>query len=146
MVRIVRADWLIRFQPMSGWRSSLGMVETAQSDIVKPQPAIGPEPMQRALHLAGAVERAAKRLPYSPKCLPQAMALQWALEKEGIAGRLVIATQNTRIHGGEEKLQTDQHHAWVEAGGRMLIGKCDRDTYRLVLGFSSGSKPGKVTG
>ena len=82
---------------------------------------------------AGRVERAAMRIPGETKCLPKALALRRLLASEGIASRLVIAIHLT------EREQAHAYHAWLERGGAMLVGQCDRAEYRVLLELGEGA-------
>ncbi|MEP5936802.1 MAG: lasso peptide biosynthesis B2 protein [Erythrobacter sp.] len=128
---IARAQWLIRRSPMKNWRGSLGTL-IEQDALACPQ-SIPEFEMRAAAAVARRVTRAAQRFPLEPKCLPQAMALQWALAAEKTPSRLIIAMQNDAPVAMDE----DGHafHAWVELGGQFLIGACDRTQYRTVLAF-----------
>lgn len=85
--------------------------------------------MAGALIWARRVERAANRLPGRSKCLPKAMALQWILRRNAIASRLVIAIHKT------DRQHDHSFHAWVEVGGEMVIGHCDRASYSCMASF-----------
>ena len=138
MLLILRAQWLIRCSPMSRWRGSLGRL--VEHDTPKHNHSIGADQLRAAAVLARRVERGAARFPTEPKCLPQAMALQWLLGATGADSRLVIAMQRE----AERSEGADEHafHAWVEWGDQMLIGLCDPSDYRKVLIFQHQPKGG----
>ena len=123
---------------MSRWHGSLGeLVEPRTSNL---NDEIDAAQLRAAAGLARRVERGAARFPTEPKCLPQAMALQWLLGATGADSRLVIAMQRQP----ERSDGTDEHafHAWVEWGDQMLIGLCDPSDYRKVLIFQHQLKGG----
>jgi hypothetical protein len=64
--------------------------------------------------LAWAVETASRRVPRAT-CLTQALALQLLLNREGRPSELRLGVAK-RTDGGLEA------HAWLESGGRILIG------------------------
>jgi aryl-alcohol dehydrogenase-like predicted oxidoreductase len=66
---------------------------------------------------AGHVEWAAVRLPFSTKCLPQAMALSWMLRRKGISHQLVLAARPAHLRDSADAL-----HAWVEVDGTKIVG------------------------
>ncbi len=139
MFLILRAQWLIRRSAMSSWRGSLGqLVEDNPAEHNQP---ITDERLRAAAGLARRVERAAARFPTEPKCLSQAMALQWLLREMDAGSRLVIAM----LRGAESGNDAAEHafHAWVEWGNQMLIGHCDRSQYRIVLSFQHIPKGGE---
>jgi len=70
-----------------------------------------------ARRLAADVEWAAKRMPGTVKCLPQAMALSWMLRRRGIVHAAIIAVRPNSLRGSPDDL-----HAWIEVGGQRVIG------------------------
>lgn len=127
------ARFMVDVVPLKYWRASLGTIvaksllpETARIDQ-----AVGRHPA----FLARKVERAARILPFSTKCLPRAVTLQWMLKRRGIAAHLVIAMQKGTKHSPH------LYHAWVEMGGEMLIGHCDRSLYSPLMVLSNMAAP-----
>lgn len=100
----------VAWLPFSLWRGWLGLDGPAVPNAV---PNAASEVQRLALH----IERAAARLPFLTLCLPRAMALSWVLLRRGIAHQLVIAARSASLRGG-----TDDLHAWVEAGGQIVLG------------------------
>lgn len=86
--------------------------------------------------LAVHLERAAGRLPVHMKCLPRAVALQWMLRRRGIGSAIVIA-----IKPGDSR-ESHDYHAWLERGGTMLIGHCDRTQYRPLMTLGPATQAG----
>ena len=130
--RIALARALVRFVPLGRWRDTLG------TSIGLPAVAeTGSEPHRTALSCARAVGRAAARLPGTSKCLPQAMALQWMLARRDISSLLVIAVVKDRTHA-----DGDEYHAWVEQGGRMIIGESERSAYQPIIRVLQGGGTG----
>jgi hypothetical protein len=73
--------------------------------------------LEEARHRAADIEWAAKRLPFSVKCLPRAMALSWKLKQLRIAHSVVIAVRPSQLRHAPDSL-----HAWVEVGGEKILG------------------------
>lgn len=148
MGRILKAEGLIRFRPMSRWRESLGKVSTQDLAQGYPADSASEETLREASRHVRRTERAIRRLPYHPKCLPQAMALHWSLKSAGIPSRLIIAMQR-ELKAEQDSSSAlalngeDRYHAWVELGDAMLIGQCDRKSYRPVLGFELPAGQGR---
>ena len=107
MVALCLARLAVAWLPFGIWRGSLGL-----SGIALPDAAI------EAQRLARHVDRAADRLPFSTLCLPRAMALSRLLLRRGIPHQLVIAARPASQRSG-----TDDLHAWVEAGGHIVLGE-----------------------
>jgi hypothetical protein len=127
VVLLAAAVFLIRVVRLSRWRSTLGSLAKCPAD----PGAYTPDPEARVL--AAVVERAADRFPFAPKCLPRAVALQWRLRLAGIPSDLVIAFHAVDRSG------EDGFHAWVEHGGEIVIGQCDRPVYQPVMTLSQGA-------
>ena len=124
MALIAQAQLLIRFVPLDKWHRSLGRVI---KPVAGKNEAGAGDSWAKAQ--AARVKRAATRFPVEPKCLAQAMALQWLLVKGNASSRLVIAMK------GEGAKEPDGFHAWVELDGEMLIGECDSSQYRTLMTF-----------
>lgn len=107
MVLLCRARATLTLFPLSRWRSTLGLAGGGNS-----------LPTADARRLAGAVERAADRLPFETKCLPRAMALSWMLCRRGIAHSVVFA-----VRPADRRHSADALHAWVEVGGSKILGE-----------------------
>lgn len=125
MAALAAARIMVRWVPFSLWRRVLGQVVEQPTD----RTAMGSSDLALACFLARRVERAAQRLPGTSKCLPQAMALQWLMRRAGMPSRLVIALHR------HDRASEHTFHAWVEIGGNMLIGHCERELYSPVATF-----------
>jgi hypothetical protein len=126
MGRIVFAQLLIRFVSLRRWRASLGQLR----GVAAPDAGM-PGASSEARARARRAVRAAARLPIHSKCLPRAMALQWMMRDLGQASTLVIA-----VRRGHREDDPHNFHAWVEQGGEMIIGKCDRSDYSPVMALA----------
>lgn len=80
-----------------------------------------------ARRLAAQIERAAWRLPFAIKCLPQAMALSWLLQRAGSGHTVVFAVRPPGHRDG-----TDDLHAWVEVSDRIVLGDLPGPWLRLL--------------
>jgi len=81
-----------------------------------------------AAHAIGRwIDRAARRLPLSIKCLPRAVAALWLLSRRGLDARLVIAVHR------QERSGEHAFHAWVEHGDEFVVGHCVREDYAPVM-------------
>jgi hypothetical protein len=70
--------------------------------------------------IAWAVTAVARRLPATFRaCLPQAMAACVMLRRRGLPARLVIGVRR------EPSPRPLEAHAWVESGGRVIVGGMD---------------------
>lgn len=127
---LVAARLLVRYVHFAKWRGSLGHL-LQRGTLAEPLACVaGPSPKSSitvAARFARSVDRAAVLLPGHYKCLPKAVALQWLLQLARMPSSLVIAFHIT------DRAGPDAYHAWVEVDGTILIGQCDRNTYRPVM-------------
>ena len=75
----------------------------------------GPDEVASIARVAFAIPRAAARVPWRATCLVQALAAKRWLGRLGVASRLKLGARKT----GEQALDA---HAWLEAGGRIVVG------------------------
>lgn len=136
---LAAARFLVRVVPLRLWRGSLGQIVAQpqhQSDeSPPPEYQFGDAALavlREALMLGRCVDRASEILPGHSRCLPQAVALQWIMRMHGIASQIIIAF-HIFDRAGEHA-----YHAWVEHRGEMLIGHCDRSSYRPIMTLSVG--------
>ena len=128
MTFLAAARTMIRLLPLRSYRWMLGSL---QASALSGEPHPGHStPSEASFRLARRIERAAMRLPGESKCLAKAMALHWMLRHSGESGQLVIA-----IHRSERDAP-HAYHAWLESGGAMLVGACDRTEYRELMRFA----------
>jgi hypothetical protein len=73
-----------------------------------------------------AVETASRHLPGGKTCLTQALAAQTLLARDGHPATLRIGV----LRGEEEQFQA---HAWVESGGKAVIGGHELERYTHLL-------------
>ncbi len=90
-------------------------------------PLAGPDACSPDL-IAWAVSVASRYVPGAGTCLPQALATQILLERQGHAARLHIGIAKDH----EKQLQA---HAWVESQGRVVIGGSDLRRYTPLMGM-----------
>lgn len=132
MAFIVVARFLVRFVRLSAWRGSIGVIVDPEQALAQDVQALGPEARANAGAVAWQVERACGRLPGTSRCLPRAVAFCWLLRRKNIPLVLVIAMHKF------DRTGEHAYHAWVEAGGEMLIGHCERDDYHALMAFGAG--------
>ena len=106
MALLAIARFLVRYARFAGWRTRLGLPGSANSaqELV-------------AQRLGRHVERAARRLPGTSKCLPQAMALSWMLRARRIPHSVVLMVRPAAQRGGLDDL-----HAMVRCTDAIVMG------------------------
>ena len=107
MALLCLARALIALVPFRVWRGRLG--GAGRNDQ-------GADPAE-ARWLAAHVMRAAWRLPFKVKCLPQAMALSWQMRRRRLAHTIVFAVRPPAARKGDDAL-----HAWVESEAKVILG------------------------
>lgn len=130
MAFLALARATVRLLPLRLYRQSLGILSQGKRASVVS--ARDPVPTEKQKRLARRVTRAAMRLPGESRCFAQAIALHWMLRRIGEEGELVVAIHRT------ERSKQHSYHAWLEAGGVMLVGACERDDYRELMRFAYG--------
>ena len=75
----------------------------------------GPDEAASIERVAFAIPRAAARVPWKATCLVQALAAKRWLDRMGVASQLKLGARKS----GEQALDA---HAWLEAGGRVVVG------------------------
>lgn len=139
MAYVVMARLLVRFVPLVKWRDSIGVLLGAEQAF-----AMQVAPMQQSARIAvqsfvDQIDRACLRLPGNSRCLPRAVALGWLLRRRSMPLLTVIAFSKS------DRTGDDAYHAWVECGGEMLIGHCDRSTYQPIMVLAAAPALGDAT-
>lgn len=111
MAALSLAQLTVTLVPLRHWRSTLG----GSGKERQAEPAAMAAEARR---MAGAVERAAERLPFATKCLPRAVALSWLLRRSAIGHALVIAVRPPHLRDAADAL-----HAWVKVDGAKILGE-----------------------
>ena len=83
---------------------------------------------REALRIAEAIAIASRNLPWSPKCLPQAIAAKRLLDRRGVGSALYF--------GVRPALSEFEAHAWVGVGGRIIVGDEASGDYQVLAVFS----------
>lgn len=109
MIRLCRAELLVRWVPFNRWSDCVGF----DAGLVDPPGSR----LDEARRLAADVAWAAKRLPFSTRCLPRAMALSWMLRRKKIGHAVVIAVRPSQLRQSPDAL-----HSWVEVGEEKILG------------------------
>jgi hypothetical protein len=92
-----------------------------------------PEEREKADRVGWAVPVAARRFPVQMTCLVQALAADTLLRRRGCHPLLRIG-----VSGGKES-PTIEAHAWVECGGRVVVGDVG-DLPRYAVLSSPGTR------
>ncbi|MBF9153027.1 lasso peptide biosynthesis B2 protein [Novosphingobium jiangmenense] len=127
MTYVVVARFLVRFIPFSWWRDSVGQMVEPRCALAPQATCLSVRSRQQAFSLVRQIDRACKYLPGTSRCLPRAVVLCWLLRGQSLTVLTVIAFSKV------DRTGEDAYHAWVECGGEVLIGHCDRSTYQPIM-------------
>jgi hypothetical protein len=94
--------WVLPFRTLRDFVAHTSASTTVRGDV------------ETVSRVGWAVTSAARRIP-AATCLTQALAAQYLLRRRGVEARLRIGVARER----GERLQA---HAWVESGGRVVVG------------------------
>jgi hypothetical protein len=114
IVELTRASVVLRLVPPRSASALLGRVEDA------PARAASAAQLRDARLIGMIVASDARRLPWKPSCLRQALAVQRMLRRRDIPGRL---------HLGVAPMGDAEAHAWVTVGSRTVIGAREQERF-----------------
>ena len=79
---------------------------------------INQEQQRQAQQVGWAVTALARYIPWDAKCLSQAVAGKWMLQRRGLPSTLYMGVE--RVHSGEKWLEA---HAWLRCGSDIITGE-----------------------
>jgi hypothetical protein len=120
-LQLTRATAELRLLPSTRTVDLLGAVLHGT-----PEHDVGREQAREAELVGRAIAGAARRLPWHPTCLRQALAAQRMLRRRGIASRL---------HLGVTGATATAAHAWVTVAGRPVVGGQGLERYVPLAAF-----------
>jgi hypothetical protein len=120
--QLARASLEFRFVPTRRAVALLGAVGS-RDDEDEP---VGAARLDDAERVGDAVARVARRLPWRPTCLRQALAVQRMLRRRGIA---------SRIHLGVTDATVGAAHAWVTVEGHAVVGRPGLERFVPLAAF-----------
>jgi hypothetical protein len=91
-----------------------------------PAEPVGAAGQREAERLGRAVVAVARRLPWQPTCLRQALAVQRMLRRRGIASRLHLGVAGAGVSAA---------HAWVTVDGRPVVGRRGIERFVPIAAF-----------
>ncbi len=131
-----RVDWCFFAEACADILYAWGALRLQPFEKVVATLRAGPHPKPAdqgsARQVRWAVEAAARNLPLSLTCLPQALAASWMLQARGYAPQLHYGVAIPKTGGFEA-------HAWVELNGMAVIGHRAAKRFTLLTSFPKGS-------
>jgi Transglutaminase-like superfamily len=120
-VQLTRASLELAMMRSTRTVELLGAVRNG--DRAEPVGATG---QREAESLGRAVAAVARRLPWHPTCLRQALAVQRMLRRRGIASRLHLGVAGAGVNAA---------HAWVTVDGRPVVGRRGSERFVPIAAF-----------
>jgi hypothetical protein len=87
---------------------------------------VAAEELRVARRVGYAVARQARRLPWKPTCLRQALAMRRMLARRGVP---------CRVHFGVRNVAERKAHAWVTVAGQPVLGGAGIERYVPIAAF-----------
>jgi hypothetical protein len=121
IAQLTRASLELRLKPSRRTVALLGSVQREPETV-----SVDRSQLEEAVLVGQAIARDARRLPWHPTCLRQALAAQRMLKRRGIASRL---------HLGVTSMSEGAAHAWVTVNGRPILGGQGLERYVPLAAF-----------
>ncbi len=119
----------IRLLPFRWIAPSLGRSGEAMASSEPRQ--INPEELQEAQQVGWAVTALARYFPWDAKCLAQAVAGKWMLQRRGLPSTLYLGVE--RVYDGEKWLEA---HAWLRCGTDIITGESQHERFKVLAAFT----------
>ena len=121
-LQLTRATVELRLYPRRRTVALLGMARARAGED-----SVDSERRTEAERIGAAVTRVARRLPWHPTCLRQALAAQRMLRRRQIPNRL---------HLGVASPSAPAAHAWVTVAGQPVVGQQGIERFAPLASFS----------
>lgn len=82
-----------------------------------------------AKQVGWAIETMSRHLPWQCRCLAQALAAWWMLNRRGITGTIYFGVANAPA-------KPFSAHAWMRCGSRVVTGGNNRERFRVLACFA----------
>ena len=116
----------IRLLPFRWIAPHLG--STGEASIERP---ISQEQQKEAQLVGWAITALARYFPWDAKCLAQAVAGKWMLQRRGLPSTLYLGVEH--VYGGEKWLEA---HAWLRCGSDIVTGERHHERFKVVAAFT----------
>ena len=123
---LAAAQVAVRILPFRWLAPRLGSL--GEASIERP---ISQEQQREAQQVGWAVTALARYFPWDAKCLAQAVAGKWMMQRRGIPSTLYLGVE--RIHGGEKWLEA---HAWLRCGTDIVTGERQHERFKVLAAFT----------
>jgi hypothetical protein len=128
---LVIAQAAVRLLPFRWITPRLGRL--AQPAAAPQQaPPLSPAQAHEAQQVGWAVRAPARYLPWDARCLAQAIAAKWMLQRRGLPSTLYLG-----VDRGQEKWL--EAHAWLRCGDEILTGEPEHARFKVIAAFTEDS-------
>ncbi len=121
---LAAAQTVIHLLPFRWLARRLGRLESTAPGAAP----VSPEQIRQAQNVGWAVRALARRLPWDARCLAQAVAGKWMLERRGLPSTFYMGVDR----GPEEWLQA---HAWLRCGDAFVTGEPQHERFKVIAAF-----------
>ena len=115
---------LLPFRQIASRFGSPGEVSVEQKEIY-------PKQQQEARQVGWAITTMARYFPWDAKCLAQAVAGKWMLQRRGLPSTLYLGVE--RVHDGDKWLEA---HAWLRCGTDIITGEQHHERFKVLAAFT----------
>lgn len=122
---LTAAQAAVRLLPFRWISPGLGHLVGANSG----SPPLSPEQALQAQRVGWAVQALACRLPWDSRCLAQAVAGKWMLQRRGLPSTLYLGVSR----GQENWLEA---HAWLRCGDEFVTGERQHARFKVIAAFT----------
>lgn len=124
------AQAAIRLLPFRWIAARLGRLVDARAGALpfegKP---LSNEQVQSAQQVGWAVQKLARFLPWDARCLAQALAGKWMLQRRGLPSRFYLGVDRGRDNWLDA-------HAWLRCGGEFVTGEAQHTRFKVIAVFA----------
>ncbi len=85
----------------------------------------------QAQQVGWAITALARYFPWDAKCLAQAVAGKWMLQRRGLPSTLYLGVD--RVYDGEKWLEA---HAWLRCGTDIITGEQQHERFKVLAAFT----------
>ena len=92
---------------------------------------LSPKQQRQAQQVGWAITALANHSPLNAKCLAQAVAGKWMLQRRGLPSTLYLGVER-----GSDEEKWLEAHAWLRCGGDFVTGERQHERFRVLAAFT----------
>ncbi len=125
---LLSVELMVRFRHFKHYAPVLG-----KQGFETPQEAGSPEQIHTVKEIRWAIRAVSRRLPWTSRCLVQAIAGKRMLQRRGLASTLYLG-----VDRGEVKWL--DAHAWLRCGKVLVTGGTGNERFRVISTFAEDTE------